>query len=384
MNGWRRSVYALLVAASSTLALGIDACPRVSPGPYEDTSSSLLLPGVVVSPERSVVYVMKPGGGLEAIDIGSGTVAWETSRAARPLAAYGSHLVAQVEASAGSALGLVVIDRDSGGSVVHERTVPLPDGVRAIVSDSLGESFAADAHVEDGVIVVSWRYSRQVVRGVRPPPGPRGERFESRGVVRIDLASGDVGDSVPGAAETSPLATVPEQVLRLADRTKLLRPPWRAGDIVAAVQRGEDGAEHMLKRWRADTGEALADISLGTNVRAIKNVSADGKHLLTSTSKGADSTGWQRHEWSAVSVATGRRVTPVECDFASARFVVMDDLLLRESRPHRRRVGGKMVEHPLGVEALDVASGETLWERRVRDTSYRGSLPPERRPFRAR
>src|SRR3954463_16411273 len=69
--------------------------------------------GVLVAPDRGLAYVMRPGGGIDAIDLASGNVRWHSDAAAKPLAISGKRLIAQAE-SKGDTLDVVALDARRG------------------------------------------------------------------------------------------------------------------------------------------------------------------------------------------------------------------------------------------------------------------------------
>ena len=99
-----------------------------------------LLEGVVISPQQGFAYLMRPGGGIDAVDLASGAVRWRTKSAAKPLAIAAGRLVAQADSRGANALKLVVLDARSGAARDSVR-IPLPAGVAATVIDTASSSF---------------------------------------------------------------------------------------------------------------------------------------------------------------------------------------------------------------------------------------------------
>jgi hypothetical protein len=57
--------------------------------------------GVIVDGKGSVVYLMNPGGGIDAVNLSGGAVLATTTRGAKPLLLYGDALLAQAEGKDG-------------------------------------------------------------------------------------------------------------------------------------------------------------------------------------------------------------------------------------------------------------------------------------------
>jgi hypothetical protein len=73
-----------------------------------------LAQGVIVNGKGSVVYLMNPEGGIDAVNLSGGAVLATTTRGAKPLLLYGDALLAQAEGKDGvfSLVGLSMSARD--------------------------------------------------------------------------------------------------------------------------------------------------------------------------------------------------------------------------------------------------------------------------------
>jgi hypothetical protein len=367
----RLAVIPTLFIVAMAHALGGDL-RSMGAGSLGNTSAVVLMDGVIVGPVQSVLYVMQPGGGIEALEPSSGKTIWSTSRAVRPLVVSGRFLVGQADGPRGATLRLVALDRDSG-QVVFQRDVELPEGVCSLVDATLAETFTSHGRIEGNRIIIYWRYRLRPVSGLKPGPGAAGSEFEAHGAVHVDPAS-QSAIAMEGIAEESGSSLVlPDRVASALDGAKLLRPPWPSGKLIATVQRLDDGGRILLRRWHAESGEPLLDIDLGTDVRAIKYASADGRHFLT----GRRTRGSTDQIQSIYTVESGERLTLPGGSVAFTRFLLSDHVLIHESRPHAWRTpDGTLASAPLQLRAIDISSGKTIWERDVRDTAYQGPYPP--------
>jgi hypothetical protein len=103
--------------------------------------------------------------------------------------------------------------------------------------------------------------------------------------------------------------------------------------------------------------------------------SADQRHAMTSKPIG-DNTVWEKYEWSIWQRDTGVLVGRLRDSQRYSPFGVVSSILIQEVKPYTRRQDGEMIAVPLSVRAIDLSKGEEIWRRRVRDTVYRGPLPP--------
>lgn len=130
--GW----FTLAFVLSSILILPTAALgqPRSMNG-AAPAGAAALLDGVLISPRHGTAFVMRPGGGIDAVHLASGALRWRSDRGARPLAIAGDRLVAQAAGQRPNALDLVVLDARSGAARDSVR-IPLPDGVAATLVDA--------------------------------------------------------------------------------------------------------------------------------------------------------------------------------------------------------------------------------------------------------
>ena len=305
-----------------------------------------LRPGVVVDVERQRLYLMSPDKAVEAVDLANGRVLWQSDRAARPLALGDGKLTAQSEnVDTPNTLGLVVLDAERGEPVT-QNALALPAGIEASVDDRLESRFRASAVTVGGNAYVSWNHQEVPVRalppltglpGARQPGSPSPQSLQpppapaqkvSSGTIELNLSTGSI-------SETSPAALPPATVTAMQAGA---RPPVRA---VGPRQR----------------------------------LSVDGNHVLTSERVGDDRV-WDKYRWTVNERETGRKVGELRVHLSQAAFIVLGSRIVFETGPFARRTSGGVVNEPPKVRAVDLAPGEEIWGRAVRDTAVRGALPP--------
>lgn len=329
----------LVIVAVATLGRPLPASGQTS----ARNGSVSLRPGVLIDPEKSVVYAMSAATGIDAIDLLSGRVIWHSNQATKPLQIAEGILVAQAErdqsraANAPNGFQVVMLDARDGRKRLAI-PVSLPDGAWAAIDDGPGSSLKTTATVQQGDVIVSWSTETREVGGIAPGRQSSqtaddtrllSQRQSTQGSVRISLQSGRTRPAGPGAppAQLSSRADVPEQ-MRL------------------------------------------------TNLLADQYLSADGAHVLVSEQIGDDST-WEKYRWAIHLISTGERVGEMTNYFPRAAFFMSGHILVYQSQPFSWRLAdGRLNREPLKLHAINLQNGGELWASAVRDTAYRGPFPP--------
>ena len=295
--------------------------------------------GVIVDPGRRVAYVMNTKGGIDTVELDRGTIVWSTDQAAKPLALIGDRLICQVESKTlGSELRIAILNAQERGKRLVVNSTKLPSNVKTSIDETLNSSFTNYARVRGEDIFMSWKYSFRHVEGTAPPD----KRFDKKalptskmklpqitsGTIRIDVSSGAM--SFPKQKE------IP---VDLAPRTP-------------------DLAVH----------ERLVDVP------GPQFIAADGAHVLKSE-RIADDRVWDKYRWTIYDRATGERVGEIRNFRSRASFFVLGSQIIYETGPYTRRTEKGLVHEPLKIRAANMKTGQELWSRAIRDTTYRGPFP---------
>ncbi len=330
-------------------------------------------PGIVVDPADGVVYVMSQQRGIDVVDLSSGKRVWRTTRADKPLLLSGNLLVAQVDV--GDRLRIVGLDTKDAGVLLFQADLELPERVYASLDDGLGTSFSVTARRHQSDLIISWRFFRQHISGVAPPPGapPNVEQFS--GAARIDIGTGRVEAVGANDVPPPPEPRLPDNVARLVETGALLGPVYHAGDVVAVATRVSDdvGRRVVLHRWQSANGQPLPDVTLFGSGLTLRYASADSRHLLASMAAESDGPAWA---WVIYSLETAEVVAEIRNTMPGAWFFLWDSSLMHESRPSRRLVDGKWLDEPLKLRAVELTTSAERWSWPVRDTAYGGPYPP--------
>jgi hypothetical protein len=121
------------------------------------TSTPGLHDGVVVDPASRTAFVMRPEGGIDALDLASGKVRWRSRAAERPLMMVDGLLVAQAAPGERREFVLVAL-APAGGAERRRFTVDLPEGVRARVAAGPAQAFKLRTFVTGGAPIVAWTF----------------------------------------------------------------------------------------------------------------------------------------------------------------------------------------------------------------------------------
>jgi hypothetical protein len=321
---------------------------------------------------------MNTRAGIDALDLQSGEALWTSTIAQKPLLLLGNTLVAQAELEEpGNVLRLVLLDTENSGAQRAQVDIGLPDGVQASIDDGAGRVFRVEAWAAPCGLAVAWSYAGAPVRGAEDSSRVKSQVRRVKGAAWLDLETGAVSAVAQGERPETPTPPLPAKLARLEESGRLPRPLWRSGDTYAAVFRApRDGTERtVLKRWQATTGDSLPDVTLFTEDYTIRYPSADNSHLLVSR-RGRTPPALESYDWLIFSVSTGARVAELRLSFPAAWFFVTGPLLVHEVQLQAQLVDGAWTEEPRKVRAIDLETGAERWVWPLRDTAYRGSLPP--------
>jgi len=321
-------------------------------------------------------YLMKPGGGIDAIDLGSGRPFWTATVAAKPLLLHGQLLISQAETGgAAGTLRIVGLDAKAEGRPRWQADITLPSGVAASVDDGLGATFRISARARDGDAIISWSYAQARASGIAPPPQD-GQRQQMAGAVRIELRTGHVEVLDAGVSSSKATDGLPERLARLVESGDLPIHPWRAENFFSVLAPESPSKGHItVKRWSAGTGDPLPDISISTDGSTIRYPSADGKLLLASKLEGLDPDGSEDYLWSIFSLETGEQIAQLHNGTPGAWFYLSGSSLIHEVRPIAQVVAGRSEWEPPMLRAVDLKTSHEIWARPFRDTAYRGPYP---------
>lgn len=304
--------------------------------------------GAVVDAARGIAYVAQPQGGIEALDLATGKAVWHSAAAARPLALVDGKLLAQDEPGAGGALRVATLDAATGAEKARTE-LPLPAGLAASVTDTLRGTFRARAAAlsgasgEQGSIVLAWTAT------VAPP---------LRGFLAPDLARAPIDGPAP-AAPAAKAGGFRRGAARFDPVT---------GRLVPVAEPEIAGLAAAIDRNLAPAGPTEAGAA---GIPAFASI--DGLHALASERVAGS---LHTYRWSISDRAAGTVIAVLDMPVSLAPFVVADGKVIYLAQPSMRREDGVTLRQPLRLRALDLATGGEVWQAVVRDSVYRGPIPP--------
>ncbi len=334
-----------------------------------------LVEGVVADPTSSSIFVMGANGGVEALSTMTGDLLWSYEDAAKPIGIFGDWVVAQT-ASASNVLELLRLDAAEGTRVEGESLkITLPNDVYAQVNDGLGRSFSARSHFISETFFLDWRYQIRVIQGMAPRDGIVPVN-NLAGAYLIDFDQNQASATASGSLPLDPTEVLPETVTDWLAANKPAIPPLRVGNLFAATTLAGSFPQIrvVLKRWDADSGQELPDVVLTDKRQVLQFASADGRHALITTRVTAGL--GPEYKWEFFSLETGEAAGNILDSFSLGQFFLEDHLVILVTPPYARLENGRMVEYPRRLRAIRLNTSQLLWDHPIRDTQYRGPMPP--------
>jgi len=330
--------------------------------------------GVVVDLGDSTAYLMNPRQGIDAVNLQSGKLLWQTTEAARPLVLHDGSIIAQAESgSTPNTLSLVVLSTRDEGNRLSLAEFTLPQIVQVSVADGPETSFRVTGRAQGESVLVRWRYTWQPVDG--PPPAPGEQAVSLDGALWIEPSSGRHGIIPPDSSEEKNPGVgeeVQDRVEELIASSQLSGSVWLTDGVLATIERTADG-NSRLRRWQVSPFTPLPDVDLSEDGFSYRYVSADLRHALVSRRAGANTGDWL---WRLYSLQSGQRVAALRQSSAATRFFLTQSHLIQEAAPGRRPVGGGFVQEPRRLRAIDLQTARESWTMPLRDATYRGPQPP--------
>lgn len=344
-----------IVSAIALLSL---AEPLTAQAPFQ------LRDGVIIDPAKGVAFVMSPGSAIRALEIRGGRDIWSTTAAAKPLAIVGDMLVAQVESrTATNMLHVVALNASSPTNILLSDTEALPAEVMVGIDGSPHKTFWTAARPVGENVEITWMYSTDLPQGIVPQrrddlSGNRAAPIGAR-LGQPVVASGEVAQPTASAVRSGGL------ILDVRDRSLKAAPVRVPAETLRALPPRRDPVLAMSAEAAAFQGEVAQQAQLML-------LSADGRHILESILTGDDRV-WEQYTWTIRDRESGRSVGSIKSHMSVAPFYVREGLVIFATDPYTRRGEGAQ---PLKLRAYDLETGRERWSVEVRDTQYRGSLPP--------
>jgi hypothetical protein len=343
-------------------ALAAPAALTAFPGEPERACRVLLLPGGVADLAGRTGFVANATSGIDAIDLVTGELLWQTAEAQRPLVASGDRLYAHTVGK-DNHLRVVACDLTRRGAVLLKSApLTLPDWV--VPTDGPGRSFTMNSRLEKDHLELIWE-AKTWPTGVKT-----GARRQGCGAFRVE-ANGQVQVQEPPAASPRPPAELDKLVVR-----------WQGlvGGQFKALVLEEEGLQQklLLRTWDHAGNPVGTPRELLRGQRLLVQPTVDERFLCIRDASSSPDTRSSdddrlRFGWTVVSVETGEAVERAPFVPGTQAIALQTPRLYLLVTGLVRGPIDRPFVHPRLLQAIDLKTGKLLWERPVEG---RQLLPP--------
>ncbi len=307
--------------------------------------------GVIIDLDRALVYLMKPDNAIDAVHIDSGTIAWRSNEAAKPLALSGETLIAQTAEAASGQLDMVYLDVTEAGASAELTSVPLPENVAPTVDATQTGEFAISGRADAGNVDFDWQF------------------YPS------DYVTALPGDSVPGEGQSAPTAA------RGAAATDVGRVETSgrfrlnlSSNAVSGIPTPAAADPQITDRLTRRNVVIMSESDRVPDLPGVQFLSVDGRHVLVSQRIDDDNV-FEKYRWQFYSLEQEQVIGELRNHRAITPFYITNNIVLFEEGASTTVTEQEVSEQPLRIRAIDLSSTEELWAASIRDTRYQGPIP---------
>ncbi|HEY7156936.1 MAG TPA: hypothetical protein VH575_23410 [Gemmataceae bacterium] len=324
----------------------------------------VLLPSGIADADGHVGYFASANDSIEAIDLASGKVLWQTHEAQRPLLVDGEHLLAQAGVKR-NRLRILRLDRTNGECDLESDSVVFPAWV--VTGEAHGHSFSAHWRLGKHQLILDWEASAWHV-GKPTPQEEEAARKHASGVFAVDLRTGQIEVRPVEKTDAPPPPALPEHL-----ENKPLRWQGQVGPHrKVLVLEERNGQQHfVLHSWDPQKEKEQEAQELLRGKRLVVRVTLDERVLwLREAGSSADEGNslMPRKEpswWQLFSVETGKRLGRVRDEAGMNTFVVLGKrVFYLVPGPMHGSLDRPNIQ-PRILKAIDLSSGKKLWERPI-------------------
>jgi hypothetical protein len=373
-HAWRYGAFLLLIVWWSG---AVRAASGAAVSPKPETQATIRLPQGIADPAGRIGYFASAADGIEAIDLASGKVLWQTHEAQRPLLLDGDHLLAQAGTKR-NRLRILRLDVKRNGECDFESD-PLVLPAWVVTGEAHGHSFAAHWRLEKHLLVLDWEASAWYTGKTRPTPEQiQAASKHSRGIAHIDLRTGQIEISPAALAPPSPKVVeakageplqppLPEQLEKKELRwQKLIGQHWK----VLALEEEKGQQCLVLHSWdrQKDTEQQPKELLRGQ--RLLVRTTLDEQFLCLREAnprpdEHVSSSQKKRPSWWLFSVQTGKLLGRIPDEAGMHTLVVLDKRVFYLVPGTLRGALDQPSVQPQLLRAIDLTSGKKLWEHPV-------------------
>lgn len=351
------------------------AAPARPSKPQPQVNATIRLPEGIADQAGRIGYFASADEGIEAIDLASGKVLWQTHEAQRPLLLDGDHLLAQAGTKRNRIRILRLDVKHNGQCDFESDALVLPDWV--VTGEAHGHSFVTEWHLDKHHLVLNWQASAWYAGKSRPTAEEaQAARKYSRGIARIDLRTGQI--EILPAAPTPPTSNLgegkmgepplPEQLEKKELRwQKLIGQQWK----VLELEEEKGIQTFVLHSWdrQKDTEQQPKELLRGK--RLLVRTTLDEQILcLREASQSPDeqvslSQKKQPRLWWLFSVETGKMLGRIPDESGMNTLVVLGKRVFYVVPGTLRGALDEPNVQPQLLRAIDLSSGKKIWEHTV-------------------
>jgi hypothetical protein len=356
---------ACLILVALPAPLAADPPHKASAPSLLPIRKPILLPCGIADPAGRTGFFASAAGGIEAIDLRTGEVLWDTPEAQRPLVVLGTRLLAQAGVQR-NRLRILVFDLTQNGHCVLESDpVILPDWV--VTADAPGRSFDAHWHLDRNHLVLSWQAAAWYAGAARPTARQEEAAHKrASGTASINLDTGQVEQGPAPARAVERSASLPPELEKKAVR-------WQGvvGGVRGAVLLEDAGPEQalVLHAWDSN-GKEVGAHELLRGKRLLLQPTLDGHHLCFRDAGAAPdekNLGKDRpeHHWLVLSLDRPDAVASLPFEPGTQAVAVLGSRAYYCVSGQVRGHMDRPLVQPRTVKAYDLKAGKVLWQRPV-------------------
>jgi hypothetical protein len=343
------------------------------------------LPGGLADPSGQTGFFANARGGIDAVDLATGDLLWETAEAQRPLLVVGDRLYAQAGVRR-NRLRVLAFDLTRRGECLLESDpVVFPGWV--VTAEAPGRSFTARWRLERNQLVLAWEARAWSGGSGRLPEVGLAPRKRAAGLARIDLDTGQVETGPAEHAPPAPPIQAPRHLERLAVRWQGVVGPTYTALVLEEVRRAEStpqgpgviGREQrlVLLTWDRASQIPYPPRELLRGNRLLVQPTVDGKLLcLRDTLPRPDEMVASQARTSVWSIfaPTGRLVARVPYEPGTEAIAVLGPRAYYLVASPVRGPLDRPTVRPRRVQAVELETGKKLWERALAGKTL---VPPQ-------
>jgi hypothetical protein len=358
----------------ASLAVGFLVVGLSPAAPAEGAAGSVPFPGGVADAAGKGAFVTNPKGGIDALDLETGKVLWQTAEASKPLAVSEKRLVAQaaVKGKANSVRVVVFDISDKGKRLLESDPVVFPDWVA--VGLALGRSFTSSGRLDKGDLLLRWEARAWYAGGARPTPEiEQAARKHAKGVAKVSLESGKVEMLAEDKAPAEPTVKLPKELEKVTSHQYWTGSTWETKPLVVgkkvvalALEQETKQQKLLLKSWDLETAKAQEPVELLKGQSLWMQLQADGRYLFVHQAIPKEKLPEGDYAWWIFALETGKQVAKLPYDAGTREMTVLGPRLyyVVQGAGKPMRPGFDLTQ-PRTLKAVDLKTGKLLWEHAV-------------------